>query len=284
MRNRFWLVTTAHLKDRIWFKDEEDFKAGMNFVAILAAAMPVAVLAFILMSNHVHLVLECTPQMAEKFITRFKKFYSQYHTHKYGARQLLLNNDIDIRPLSVGDESLERAIAYTLMNCVAANICLHPSGYPWGTGGVYFNAAPCRCRTVGHLSGRALTKLLHSRSSIPKEYKVDERGYIRPESYVKTRFVESLFKTPKRLNYFLNSSSKAKHLVEAPSFNDQLIHGAIKDLCVSLFRCSHLPDLNEQQTAELLKQLRYRFSADPNQLSRVSGIPYEMVCKLLETF
>ena len=30
----FWLVTTEHLEDRIWFRDEDDFKIGMNYVAV----------------------------------------------------------------------------------------------------------------------------------------------------------------------------------------------------------------------------------------------------------
>lgn len=36
MRKFFWLVTTDHLTDRIWFKDDEDFKAAMNIVAVLS--------------------------------------------------------------------------------------------------------------------------------------------------------------------------------------------------------------------------------------------------------
>lgn len=48
----FYLVSTNHLEDRIWFKNDEDFKVGMDFVAIQAASDPdVKVLAFILMSK-----------------------------------------------------------------------------------------------------------------------------------------------------------------------------------------------------------------------------------------
>lgn len=57
MKKDYWLITTEHLKDRLWFKDEEDFKAGMNYVAVMAATMQdIEILAFILMSNHVHFV------------------------------------------------------------------------------------------------------------------------------------------------------------------------------------------------------------------------------------
>lgn len=47
-----YLVSTNHLEDRIWFKNDEDFKVGMDFAAIQAASDPdVKVLAFILMSK-----------------------------------------------------------------------------------------------------------------------------------------------------------------------------------------------------------------------------------------
>ena len=54
---KIWLVTTQHLEDGLWFRSEADFKTGMNYVAVLAAEGSVFVLAFILMSNHVHFVL-----------------------------------------------------------------------------------------------------------------------------------------------------------------------------------------------------------------------------------
>ena len=44
----FWLVTTGHLEDRLWFREEDDFKVGMNYVAVQAALTDVSILAFIL--------------------------------------------------------------------------------------------------------------------------------------------------------------------------------------------------------------------------------------------
>ena len=283
MENSFWLVTTEHLTDRIWFKDEEDFKVGMNHAAVHASRSDVRILAFILMSNHVHFILAGSREEARQFIRAFKKSYSQYHAHKYRSEGLLLRNEVDIREIDGRDESLERSIAYVHMNSVAANICLHASAYPWGTGSAFFNPAPPRGERVERLSERARTRLLHSNATLPGNYLLDEKGFVLPRSYVPVDFVEKLFRTPRRMNYFLQNSSKARLLREAPSFDDQLILHAMNNLCISLFRNKGPENLGEAQTAELLKQLRYRFSSDPNQLSRVSGLPYETVCALLES-
>ena len=131
MKNRdCYLVSTDHLEDQIWFRDDADFKVGMNYVALIAAMMGIRILAFVLMSNHVHFVLEGTREEALAFITEFKRRYSKYVQRKYGIRELLRSNGVDIRPVGLEEESLERAIAYVQMNCVAANICVHPLQYP----------------------------------------------------------------------------------------------------------------------------------------------------------
>ena len=283
MRNDYWLVTTEHLKDRLWFRDEEDFKVGMNQVAVLAATISVQVLAFILMSNHVHFVLGGTKDDATDFITSFKRRFSRYYGKKYSVKEFLRENNVDFRELHIGDESLERAIAYVQMNSVAANICISPSGYPWGTGELFFNENKTKGKAIGELSKRECIKLLRSRALLPSGYIVSE-GIVLPSSYVDVQMVESLFKSAKRMNYFLQSSSKAKLVKEAPSFKDQLIVSAMQDLTVSLFRKKTFGDLTNLQKAEILKQLRYRFSSEPNQLSRISGISFEEVCRMLEEF
>jgi REP element-mobilizing transposase RayT len=282
----YWLATTDHLTERIWFRDDDDFKMGMNLVAILAIALQVDVLSFILMSNHVHFVFCCSNGKAKRFMNEYMRRYSQYMNTKYGTKEFLRKVHVDIRPINGKDESLEWAIAYVHMNPVAAGICLSPTGYPWGSGNAFFKARREKARRLGMLSERARRRLLHSKEELPPDLLVGEDGYILPESYVNRDFVESVFRTPIRMNYFLNNSSKAKKRTETdeksrPAFRDQVILSAIPDLCNSLFRKSSVNELNEDEQAELLKQLRFRFSSNVNQLGRVTGLSYERVTDLL---
>jgi len=137
---KYWLITTEHLEDALWFRDDEDFITGMNYVAIQAALTPeVIVLVFILMSNHVHFVLYGAREEVEAFVNEFKKRYSVYYSARWGIKKFLKHNGLDIKEIPYNDEAPERAIAYVQMNCVAANICLHPGQYPWGTGNCFFN-------------------------------------------------------------------------------------------------------------------------------------------------
>lgn len=284
---RFFLITTEHSCDKIWFKDDEDFKAAMNFVAVLAHVTSVYVIAFILMSNHIHLVLQCDRKEAFDFIGRFKSLYGKYYCRKYDCSSFFNRNSIDMREVRIEDESLHRAIAYVQMNSVAAGICINPSGYRWGTGDCFFRERPGNGEKIGRLKRRAQIRLIHSNVKVNQDWTVSD-GYILPESYVTVRFVQELYRKPARMEYFLRTSSKVRAVLESgitsPNFRDQLVQASISDICTSLFRTSRLEDLNHAQTCELLRQLRRRFSCDVNQLQRVTGIPYEKVSSMLEEF
>ena len=285
----FYLVTTDHLEDKIWFKEQKDFKVAMNAIPIIAAMLGIRVIAFILMSNHVHFILECTQRQALEFINEFKRHFSYYTHIEYGVRKNLRRNKVDIRRVDATQESICRAIAYVQMNSVAANICSNPSDYPWGIGGSFFRVSKPKGIPLESLSARARYKLLHCKKDIPGGLLIGEDGYILPESYVVTSFVESVFRTPKSMNYYLNNSSKAKALHNAPDstgpvFKDQTIIPVVADLCQTLYRKTSVKELEQIQQAEILRQLRFRFSSNVNQMARVTGLPYETVVKLLESF
>ncbi len=311
----YWLITTDHLEKHVLFREPVDFCVGMNYVAVLAWKTGLFVLAFILMSNHLHFVVYGTRAQAEYFAKMFKGTYSRYVWDKYGIHEIFRRKGVQVESVPTFGESLERAIAYVQMNSVAANICAHPSEYPWGTGRTFFQVqstwtgakpvAPARGtsqvvplgsgdlplgpgdRRLSELSTRERYHLLHSKADLPGDWVICADGYILPASYVKVDWVESLFHTPRRMNYFLVNSQKAKLRQEAgadnmPAFRDQAILTALPDLCRSLFRKPSPAELNEDQLVELMRQIRFRFSSNVNQIARIVGLTYERAAKLLD--
>ena len=75
---KYYLLSTSHLVTGIWFRNDEDFLTAMNYVAVAAAVTGVSILAFVLMSNHVHFVLCCSYKKALEFINHFKRLYGAY--------------------------------------------------------------------------------------------------------------------------------------------------------------------------------------------------------------
>lgn len=284
----FWLVTTEHLKNGLLFKDDEDYKCGMNCVAVSSVVTDVNVLAFILMSNHTHFVLECSQTSVNEFISKFKKNYSRYYCKRYSKQSILKRNEIYIQELPQSNEAIERAIAYVQMNSVAANICIEASQYPWGTGDSFFTSTTIKGTYLKDISERSKRKILHSNIDMPPYLVLNDNGYVVPGTYVRKDLVESVFKTAKRMKFFLNKSSKAQRNLEhigggTPNFNDSLVTQAVSNLCNSIFHRQKLSDLSQTQTIELLRQLQYRFSAGVDQIARVTGLDYSEVSKLLDS-
>ena len=287
---RFYLISTEHLEEALWFREDEDFAVGMNYVAIEAFLHKrVVVFLFILMSNHLHLILYGEREEALCLINDLKSRYSHYYQKKYGVGCLLRDNDVHIEEINLEGEGLEWAAAYVMMNCVHANICSHPSQYPWGSVNTVFQMEKPSGRKLGELSGRGLRSFLHSgENTLPKDWLISEGGFILPQNYIPVEAVEKRFRTPSRMNYFLSHSSKAKMKIETaenlPAFRDQSILAALPDLIRSLFGKVKFEDLNRDERTELLRQIRYRFSADITQAARACGITYAEAAKLVDRY
>lgn len=285
---KIYLITTGKLENAVLFRDDEDFTAGMNYVAIVAARHSrVKVVAFILMSNHVHFVLIGTREDVEAFTQDFKVRYSLYFSRKYGVKGLLKRNEIDFREIDLAPDSIEQTIAYVLMNCVAANICYQANQYPWGTGNIYFNPSKPVGRVLGLMSGREKERLFHTNyNTLPSNWIVSDGGVILPQNYVDVGFVERCFRTPKRMGYFCKNSSKAKKRLEIdenlPAFTDQAIIGILPQLYWSLFRKKSFQELRPEEQTELMRQIRFRFSADIHQIARVCGLTYAEATKKID--
>lgn len=285
---KIYFITTGNLENAVLFRDDEDFTAGMNYVAIVAARHSrVKVVAFILMSNHVHFVLIGTREDVEAFTQDFKVRYSLYFSRKYGVKGLLKRNEIDFREIDLAPDSMEQTIAYVLMNCVAANICYQANQYPWGTGNIYFNPSRPVGRVLGSMSGREKERLFHTNyNTLPSNWIVSDEGVILPQNYVDVGFVERCFGTPKRMGYFLQNSSKAKKRLEIdenlPAFTDQAIIGILPQLYRSLFRKNSFQELRPEEQTELMRQIRFRFSADIHQIARVCGLTYAEATKKID--
>ncbi|MBP5571573.1 MAG: hypothetical protein J6X39_02765 [Bacteroidales bacterium] len=285
---KYYIVTTGKIENAVMFRDDEDFTAGMNYVAIVASRHSrVKVVAFILMSNHVHFVLIGTREDVDAFTLDFKVRYSLYFSRKYGVKGLLKRNEIDVREIETTPDAKEQAIAYVLMNSVAANICFQANQYPWGTGNIYFNPSRPAGRVLGSMSGREKERLFHTNdNNLPSNWIVSDEGVILPQNYVDVEIVESCFRTPKRMGFFLQNSSKAKKRLEIdenlPAFTDQAIIGILPQLYRSLFRKNSFQELRPEEQTELMRQIRFRFSADIHQIARVCGLTYAEATKKID--
>lgn len=283
----YYFLSSSHLEDRVWFKDDHDYAVGMNYAAIAAKRAGVFILVFVLMSNHVHFLVCCDSQeKAEAFYTLYKNLYSRHMHKKYGTKRFLRDNKSDCQLIRPNDERLEKVIAYILMNPVAANISLYPHGYKWGCGNCYFSDIEARGKAIRLFSHEQIRYILHSELPADDKWIIGEQGFILPESFIRKDLVEKIFCTPKRMFVFLRNSSKARLVLESqpallPSFRDQSLQAVAQDIALSLFRKESLSELTETEIERVVSETKRRCSADIAQIARVLSMSPKRVAEIL---
>ena len=280
----FLFATTDHTSDRIWFRDEEDYIAAMNIVAVYSYSYGINLLAFVLMSNHLHLIMDATTQNCITFLTRIKQVYSFHYRKKYGRKTLLKRLELNILNIPENGDDIKRAIAYVTMNPVAANICYNPAQYQWGSGKYFFSPEKENGIPLAGLSARKRMKAIGSVLPVPLNWTLTPKGYIHPASFTNLKFVEGIFHTPKSFDYFLRTSRSSKFSQEPrtlPTFSDQVINAAIIDYRTSVFRKDKYAVLTDEEKEILVREIRRRFSGDVNQIARVVELSPEEVSRIL---
>lgn len=134
----FWhLYTDGRICDII-FVDDDDFTFAMDLIAWCADRLPVLkIFTFILMTNHIHIVLAGEKQIAEQFFPLFhKKLRRHYKTRNRPFDFSTFKEELDpIESL----EALRSEIAYVNRNAYVVDIKITPYNYKWSTVSFFFN-------------------------------------------------------------------------------------------------------------------------------------------------
>ena len=114
------------------FRDDEDFRNGINRLAICSFALELSVICFVLMDNHVHFIFYGTLVQCKEFASRYKSAISKWIAEKYGINGYLANLSTEIISID-SEEALMETIAYVDRNSIMAGYKCLPCDYPWGS-------------------------------------------------------------------------------------------------------------------------------------------------------
>ena len=279
---RFYHVYTKGLEDRLIFRTTDDFVAGMNYVAIVHFKVRVKLLAFVLMSNHVHFAIGGSEEDVWKFINLYKRLISVYITNKYHDAAFLRRIVTNCDEVSVKDDGLKRLIAYILDNPVNAGVNRVAFAYHWGSATCYFSNKPDKATSISSLSIRAQRHILHSNVMLPDTYLLGPEGYILPHSYVDVQFVENHFGRPKSLEYFLSVSASSRKLrKDVVMFSDDIIRQAMDELLINKYGVPSFHNLEFDLQVNLIRELRSHFNVSAKQIARLTGFKLKDSVKIL---
>lgn len=270
------------------FKTRSDYVAGMNAIPVYILNYDVAVLAFCLMSNHVHFVVRGQENSCVKFIRHYRK---RLAVIAGTAREDVRMAGICMKRITDADY-LMRVIGYVLRNPVNAGQKVMPSHYEWCSASLYFRghhqALPVG-QTVNSLNYRERRRLLGSHAvDVPEYYTLSPEGMIYPECYVDIEAVERLFQNPGRLLYRLSRNDDAELELDMTSailrqvhYRDEELAGSVLGICREEFRCASVRDLTIEQRYILAGILRKRYGTGFKQMARLTGTDPVVLKKVL---
>lgn len=263
-----WHICTDGLEKNVIFKSDTDYIYGMNSIPVCAAGNQVTILAFCLMSNHVHFIVHGEEDNCRKFITQYKK--------RLTALTNLSSTDVCIKHIN-DDDYLMKAIGYVLRNPVSAGIRLMPYHYDWSSASLYFKKPDSGRlgKKIGTLSYRSKRELLHSQTTLLDEYILTEKGLILPECYVDILSVENLFRSPARLMYALSRNENLEmeltgDILRKTKYTDDELTGTVENFCRQFFRKPSAGLLCIEDRYRLARMLYKRYGLSRKQLSRLT--------------
>ena len=272
-------INSKKLEKELLFRDEEDYIYGMNTLALILLRFPrVAVYAFTLMSNHIHLLLGGPQEDCEAYYDAVMHRLSLLLRRKYGLTGIVpFGEKYRTTVIVNGLDHFIIEVLYLLRNPFKAKICF-PGDYPWSSVGMYFSS---RGRITGQrastFTARELRKILKTNIRIPGTVEITAEGMIIPR-FVAWKAVEKAFGGGE--DEFLRKLMEpveARHnqlsgLPMELKFSDQEIATRVQAICKNeLHVDSHL-QLPQKELFRLCRTLSLRFGTSPDQLQRVVGV------------
>ena len=284
--NNCWHVCTEGLKDRLMFRDAEDFIAGMNSVAMCLHGVKVAMLAFCLMNNHVHFVVNGEKETVKAFINRYVKRIGMLTEGRYGEKSPFHGIGVLTKPI-LSRTQLATVISYVHRNPLAAGLCTPPT-YEWSSASVFFSQRRVRkgWRKIGDIAPRKLRDVLKTRAvNLPRGWLLNEEDMIMPQSYLRIGYVERLYGSPVNYMFSLNTNKDAEieaaMLAGRRAFSDEVMRRKLPAICKEHFGIDNFDRLRINDKYALVTIMHRLYACNVKQIVRLTAIDSAIVSRLL---
>ncbi len=186
------------------FRDEEDYIRGNNCLCLAVHKTDSSLLAYVLMSNHIHIGIRT--EAPELFIKAFRYPYNRYFNQKYNRSGRLGEKHcftIEIEGLY----HLLAAISYILRNPLHHGVAATPFGYRFSSISALFRREFGRFTEPELMPVRSQYRYTPAKEPLPKGYKMDISGLILPESVIDIADMQHQVSTARSFMYYMNRIS-----------------------------------------------------------------------------
>lgn len=205
MKKTFHVCLSAG-EDGLLCREEMDYIRLVNAICMSACHTDSSLLAYAVMSNHVHLCVRS--EDVQVFIRKWRYMYSRYFNSRYERRGRLGEKVPFMLELNGRHHTLT-AIAYVLRNPLHHGVAATPFGYRFSSVNAVFRKEMGR-KPEKVLAGKSMYRFMPEAMECPSRYKMAEDGLLLPESVIDVADVEHMFVTARSYLYYMNRLSGRK--------------------------------------------------------------------------
>ena len=271
----YWHIYTPGVETPVLFGVKEDYVFMMNLICQSAVATDgMEIIAFEVMSNHLHIVVSGEELFARRFFAFLDKRL------KRCAKSLTckeIPSSFEARYKEIDSlQSLRNTIVYVNRNGFVTDRNYTPFTYPWGTGKYYFNGAGFGGVNT-NLNVNEMRRMFRGRAAIfPDTYQVND-GYIIPSSYCNLELGMSLFRDAHHYFFMVSKTVEAygelaSELSDVEYLTDMELVSQMVKLLKGDYNVTSLRDLGKAQRYDLARQLRFKFRSSNEQIRRVLNL------------
>lgn len=165
-KNRIWFpgalyhITCRGNRKADIFKDREDYLNYLKVVEETKAKYPFGLIAYCLMTNHIHLQIRTNEIDTSKIMKLINQNYAKYFNHKYDYVGHLFQGRY-FAELITDDEQMMLTSKYIHLNPVRAMMVKNPSEYEWSSYNVYIGNRNEEIIETGRILYRFNSRLLY---------------------------------------------------------------------------------------------------------------------------
>lgn len=271
----YWHIYTPGVETPVLFGVKEDYVFMMNLICQSAVATDgMEIIAFEVMSNHLHIVVSGEELFARRFFAFLDKRL------KRCAKSLTckeIPSSFEARYKEIDSlQSLRNTIVYVNRNGFVTDRNYTPFTYPWGTGKYFFNGAGFGGVNT-NLNVNEMRRMFRGRAAIfPDTYQVND-GYIIPSSYCNLELGMSLFRDAHHYFFMVSKTVEAygelaSELSDVEYLTDMELVSQMVKLLKGDYNVTSLRDLGKAQRYDLARQLRFKFRSSNEQIRRVLNL------------
>lgn len=285
----FWHLCTPGELMEIIFTDKEEFKFGINLLAICLVEFPhLSVYTFELMNNHIHVILSGSETDCYAYFKMFKEKLKRFVKNR--------NRIVDFsnfRPalLPISDlRTLRNEIAYTNRNGYVVDPSATPFSYPWGANMWFFTDLDRYLPTMPYseLNFKEKRRITYSRViDLPSSYSV-WNGIIIPPSFCAVKEAQMMFRDAHQYFNLLGKnyeaySQIAGRLGDRIFITDEEMYSAVCQICRKRYGVEKPSELTPRQRPEVAQAMHNEYNASNHQIRSILKLDPGIVKELFPT-